>query len=434
MFGKIDSSPHATADRHTNMASGLSVVALLAAYNEADLVGDVVRDLITQGVDVYFLDDGSSDRTLEVVEPLLGRGVIAIERLPRSPGLRDGFDWAGILRRKAELAREIEADWFIHQDADEFRESPWQDLTLKQAIERVDRAGYNAIDFLSLDFWPVDEGWQESTDIRQAFQYYSERAPYDRLQIRCWKRGTLTVDLETSGGHEAVFEGRTVFPIRFLSRHYPIRGQAHGERKIFRDRVPRYLAEELARGWHVQYDRTGPYDSLVRDRSTLTRFDDEAVRMSLLVNHRGTEALQDGLKDLASQLEAAKTETGRLQEDLAVLQRENAALHGQVSALQTQHEAALLELRTLTAERDGLKEATDALRTDLKEARHESTALAAECGQLGHAITQARAEQAAIEAVHKQVRHRLDEVLQSRSWRWTGPLRTVCSILLDLRR
>src|SRR5262249_7491581 len=146
------------------------------------------------------------------------------------------FDWDRILRRKAQLASELDADWFIHHDADEFRESPWADVTLKEAISRVDALGYNAIDFASLDFRPTDDEFRGG-DIRAAFPLYSDGASYDKVQIRCWKK-CADVDLASTGGHEARFDGRRVFPIRFLLRHYPIRGQSHGNRKVFAERKP----------------------------------------------------------------------------------------------------------------------------------------------------------------------------------------------------
>ena len=66
------------------MSSDFSVVAIVAAFNEADVIGPVVGDLIDQGLQVYVLDDGSTDGTVAAVEPLVGRGVLAIERL-RAP-------------------------------------------------------------------------------------------------------------------------------------------------------------------------------------------------------------------------------------------------------------------------------------------------------------------------------------------------------------
>src|SRR6476620_7968201 len=116
--------------------SGMRVVAIISAFNEADIIGDVIRDLVTQGIHVYFMDDGSTDETAAIVEEFIGKGVIRIERREQDGNVsnRGQFEWARILRRKAELASEIDADWFIHHDADEFRESPWPGVSLLQGI------------------------------------------------------------------------------------------------------------------------------------------------------------------------------------------------------------------------------------------------------------------------------------------------------------
>src|SRR5580765_4919831 len=150
------------------MSSDFSVVAIIAAYNEADIIEHVVSDLIDQGIHVYFMDDGSTDRTMAIVEQYLGRGVIGIE--PRPDRGRNAappaFEWERILRRKTQLATELDATWFIHHDADEFRESPWPHLSMKDAIRQVDALGFNAIDFASLDFWPVHNTFNAGDDVR----------------------------------------------------------------------------------------------------------------------------------------------------------------------------------------------------------------------------------------------------------------------------
>jgi len=312
------------------MAEEFTVVALVAAYNEADVIGQVVGDLIAQGVQVYLLDDGSTDDTVAAVEPYRGRGLLGVERRP--PGetpAAGGFEWERILSRKAQLARELDADWFIHHDADEFRESPWPHLSLREAVRTVDALGFNAIDSTRLDFWPVHDGFRRGDDVRRAFTHWAPPAPYDRLQIRCWKRTPAPVDLVSSGGHEVRFPGRRVFPIRFLLRHYPIRGQAHGERKVFRERRPRFTERERARGWHVQYDAVREGASFIVDPATLTPYDAEAVRGSLLERHRGVDEAEAAAA-LRVELERVRAELERVRHHAEATAAEVARLRGMV--------------------------------------------------------------------------------------------------------
>lgn len=403
------------------MASDFSVVAILAAFNEADVIGPVVGDLIAQGLQVYFLDDGSTDGTVAAVEPYVGRGVIRIEPLKPEPS--DRFDWERILRRKAELARELDADWFIHHDADEFRESPWPQLSLSDAIRAVDALGFSAIDFVSLDFWPVHDDFRAGDDVRTAFPFYAEAAACDRLQIRAWKKTAAQVDLASSGGHEAAFAGREVFPLRFISRHYPIRGQAHGSRKVFQERRNRLRPEERRRGWHVQYDAVREDTPFVRDRSTLTRYDADAIRVSLPLRHRGVEALEGSLSEarmiaetrrleLAAQYAALETQGQQLDTQRQQLEAQCAAIEGQRLEIDRRR----LEQEALTRE---LAVAVDAL----ARARADFAAKSGEAETLRDAV---RRQEQHIESLARAVRdsaRQLVEFEQSLSWRVTSPAR-----------
>lgn len=377
------------------MASDFSVVAIIAAYNEADIIEHVVTDLIDQRVQVYFMDDGSTDGTVAAVERHLGRGVLGIERLARpvENGAAAGFDWERILRRKTELATELDASWFIHHDADEFRESPWSHLSLRDAIRHVDALGFNAIDFTGLDFWPVHDRFRSGDDVRDAFTRYTELAPYDRVQVRCWKK-TNSLDLASSGGHEARFPGRRVFPLRFILRHYPIRGQSHGERKVFQERRTRFRDQERARGWHVQYDRMQEGVSFLRDPSTLAPYDPEALRLSLTLNPRYPEELEEALRGAGVEIEALRRENEAASEHIG---------HVTAELAQTQE-----ELRVRDAELDARSAHLAAL-VDALDQR------AAEIGRW----------RTAVDGLTRQ----LEEVRHSLSWRWTSPARAAYRIL-----
>ena len=232
--------------------AALKIIAIVAAHNEADIIEQTTVDLISQGVEVYLIDHGSSDGTAERIHPLVGHGVCGIESLASDSNRTAGFRLTDILKRKEELAGRLDADWFINHDADELREPPWAGSTLSQALELVDRLGWNAVDFAVLNFVPTHDHYLAGDDLRSSFEWFRHGRFWDRLQIRCWKKQTA-VDLVSSGGHEARFPDRAVFPIRFLLRHYPIRTQAQGERKVFEQRLPRFDPDERARGWHVQY-------------------------------------------------------------------------------------------------------------------------------------------------------------------------------------
>ena len=355
---------------------GVRVTAIISAYNEADIIAQTVANLVSQGIAVHVIDDHSTDGTAAVL-PADAGGMIRVETLQRrpSPSGADEFPWSGVLARKEQLARELDADWFIHHDADEFRESPWGHLNLREGIELVDRLGYNAIDFAVLNFWPTHDGFDPASDIRDSFQFYEAGRSFDRLQVKCWKR-TADVELRSSGGHEAMFEGRRVFPIRFLLRHYPIRGQAHGMRKVFGERLSRFPAAELRRGWHVQYDAFGRAATFLREPGSLERYDPDAVRARLQMEHRGVEELTARLAAVGDLLTAAREEQA-----------------AEVRALRDQHAADVGRLTTEVTRRED------------EHARLENA-------------------YRALEDMSRNLERQLGDMRQSWSWKLTAPLRT----------
>ena len=110
------------------------------------MIGHVIRHLVDSGVEVYVIDNRSTDDTVAEAKKWLGRGVLDVERFP-TPGGDGLFRWQEILDRKLAVAGDIRPDWVIHHDADEIRHSPWPNTPLRDAIDLVDRHGFNAIDF-----------------------------------------------------------------------------------------------------------------------------------------------------------------------------------------------------------------------------------------------------------------------------------------------
>jgi hypothetical protein len=401
------------------MRADFSVVAIVAAHNEADVIGHVVGDLIEQGIDVYLLDDGSTDGTTAAVARHLGRGLLAIERLSASEDATGHlFEWERILKRKEEIAGELAADWFLHHDADEFRESPWSHLRLKDAIQHVDSLGYNAIDFAGLDFWPVDERFHPGEDVRRALTSYTEPAAYDRVQVRCWKRVPV-VDLASTGGHEARFPGRRVFPLRFVLRHYPIRGTAQAARKV-RERMTRTADSERARGWHRQYDALAESGLPFRDPSTLTPYDPDAVRRSIMLQLRRAEDSED-----IDRLTAAVT---RAREEVATLCQRLQAHGADIERLNQSLAHARAALHAKEAETAGIRAALDETRAELDARLRDISALRMGLDERAAESERWRATVDGLSVQAKRLTDRIHALESSLSWRWTAPLRRMVSL------
>jgi len=263
--------------------TAFSAVAFITAYNEADIIGSTIEHLLAEGLGVYLIDNWSTDGTWEIAQGFVSRGLVGVERFPLD-GPGPHFELRALLRRVEELAVTIRADWFVHVDADERRESPWPAISLREGLWRVDRRGFNAVDHTILTFPSVDEGFEHGSDPERYFRHFEfGRNPGHFRQIKAWKRGNRRVDLATEGGHDVSFEGRRIFPFNFLTKHYPIRSQAHGERKVLRERQSRWSPAERADGWHIQYDLLRPGQSFLHDPATLELFDADDFHRRYLV-------------------------------------------------------------------------------------------------------------------------------------------------------
>src|SRR5215475_9853081 len=307
---------------HSSMTDSFRVVAVISAFNEEDIISAVIGHLVENGIDVYLIDNHSTDDTTKEASQWLGRGLLQIERFPPSLPSRcetpGPFDWSGILRRKEKLATELSADWLIHHDADEFRESPWPGLTLKAAIRWVDKLGYNCINFQVLNFCPIDDNFQRGDDPREYFTFFENGAEFDKVQLKCWKVSKTQASLVPSGGHEVSFEGRRVFPISFLLRHYPIRGQRHGLKKVFAERKKRFLESERSKGWHIQYDQIHDENHyFLRDPATLRPFNLERARLELMMPEKVLRDLADRLVRTEGELDTFRSKKEDQQQALA---------------------------------------------------------------------------------------------------------------------
>src|SRR5262249_36829314 len=143
--------------------------------------------LVSQGIGVYFVDNWSTDTTLEKARGFEGRGLIGWEQFPSS-GPTGLFTLRTLLQRTEELALEISARWTIHHDVDELRTSPWPGVGLREGLERVQREGYNCVNHYCLTFRPTHEEFEPGDDFGEHFRYFEYPSnPNHFRQIKAWQ-------------------------------------------------------------------------------------------------------------------------------------------------------------------------------------------------------------------------------------------------------
>jgi hypothetical protein len=263
----------------------LHTVAIVATYNEEIHITNCIDSLTKNGLEVYVIDCESTDRTRAIAESFQGRGVIGVETFPR----HGVYPWRQILERKEELAAELEADWIMHTDPDEIRLSPWAGISLAQAFEKVENAGYNAVNFFEFTFIPTLESPNhEHTRYEETMRWYY---PYLWVfsvphRLNAWRKQGR-VALAWNGGHVVRFEGLKAFPQSFLTKHYEFLSVEHAIRKYCD--TP-YDAGEVENGWHGWRAKLRPEMIVLPSERQLRRYkSDESLDQS---NPRTMEYLE----------------------------------------------------------------------------------------------------------------------------------------------
>ncbi len=246
----------------------MRVVALLAAHNEERFVGGCIEHLSRHGVETYLIDNESTDATVEIARRFELAGFETASR-------HGVYAWRPLLERKEALADELEADWFIHLDADEIRLPPRSRVTLAEAFAEVDALGYNAVNFQELTFVPTIEAPDhDHPHFQETMHHYYPYSPGRPDRLNAWKRQDGPVELAASGGHQVAFPGLNPYPDSFPMRHYLYLSAAHAVSKYV-ERA--YDPAEVESGWHRRRAALRAEDVSLLSQAELreTRSDDD---------------------------------------------------------------------------------------------------------------------------------------------------------------
>jgi glycosyl transferase family 2 len=277
-----------TEEVRASPSSAVKLAMTLMIRDAADIIEANLRYHRAQGADLFVVAvNGSTDGTLEILEPHVEAGLVRLELMPGSlPEV-----WGQGRTRLARLAFELGADWVIHNDDDEF----WWPLTgdLKQALEAVpERFGMVVAPRTEFPARPGEGFFADRMTIREArflrppkaahrthpevvlgqthpSQIWLENAAADAFSGRPGLR-------ESGAGHSAKPSLELVlaptFPIRVL--HFPLRSFAQYCHRVEIANASAQLGADHRRNVRTAYER-GRLDQLYEE---LVVSDDEVTK------------------------------------------------------------------------------------------------------------------------------------------------------------
>jgi hypothetical protein len=286
----------------------VKIVMTLMVRDEADIIDTLIAFHLAAGVDfVIATDHESADGTSEILERYAADGVL--RRLPVSSPVKRQAEWVTRMARIA--ATELDADWVINSDADEFW-WPWGG-NLKETLARIPER-YGVVRTFVRAFLPRpgNETWTERMTVRFApnAPINSPVSPF-RVNVRLLHRAVPDIVV---GRGNATLPASSLVPLPGWSPievlHFPVRSLRHFEHKF----LTHYRASGArVRGEHVRaYEaaREGRLEALYEEMCV----DDEDLRRglddgSLVIDTRLRDAVRALVVDPASLVFPNRTST-----------------------------------------------------------------------------------------------------------------------------
>lgn len=266
----------------TSREKRTTACALVFCYNEEAIVGFTLEHYLSMGIDVVVFDNRSTDRSLEVVESHRSRHAGKVLDIVSVP--TEGYEWQKILRRAGAYMHDhlSHFEWILLVDADSIYVAPARDVSLVQFVEDAGRLGANIIDGALYEFFPTERDDVRIDSPIERLHYFERR----NQPIHAWPQQKIfsyhpTIDFSSDFGHICRRSERRVHGLRFQYRHYKWLSYEHGLKKIFQDRVPRFVERRDHARYHPQYLGLLPLErDLVKPADGLEVYDEEEELMS----------------------------------------------------------------------------------------------------------------------------------------------------------
>lgn len=253
---------------------------LFYLFNEEEILKESLVFYLEQGIDLVVFDNESTDdspRILEETRKENHPGRIIDKVLVKT----NGYEWRKILKTACDYCQKNLRlyRWILNIDADAFYDSPIKGISLRAFIQMMDEEGANIIESTLYEFYPTEA---DNPSIKKATERlkYGCKEPFKTNQQKIFQHGA--VDFYTLSGHVVGRENPEIATLPVIYRHYPWLSLEHGTKKIFKNRIPRYVERRQDPTEHPQYLSMLPIkEDLVKNTSNLKHFSLEQEQISL---------------------------------------------------------------------------------------------------------------------------------------------------------
>lgn len=267
----------------------MNITAIIPAYNEEDIIWHLIAYLVNQGIHVHLLDNESTDRTIKIARSF-----------PNDAVTISSFSTGGLFHAKLyddairAVIANTNADWILKNDADEFIETPWEEVSLAAGIRLADRHGYDCIGVASYQFYPMSDESPHlpGTDVREYYDHCKLWDQVDRWspdlhprykelwKINIFKNRPGVTIVNSHRLHLPDGLAVHLFPELFELRHYPYREPARTYQRLVRERRDRMAHYNLEHSVYNHYAKYSDDSAYVRNHFLFDDIRAECIRWS----------------------------------------------------------------------------------------------------------------------------------------------------------